>query len=429
MKDGCLGRDGPPGRLECDVGHSKDHAVIMGFVRVMLKRVLVYCLGMAAVSVSCFSAEASMKISICPAITLDRKGDTEAFTRCFEDLFVDKTDQWQYVSENISHYKFYCTTLARLVHKNPELLRKVVRRISAMNLGIGIEVGIGRGHKPVLKSFVDPITKMGGRVDFLVTDNVFLKSQLRSKDKYGWTYEEAVEKYATFVAGVKKKYPKIKIGMIEAGFKYYWDDRHRFPPEKARSSHNLGDLKEVLLDVITACEKKGTKLDMFQPEYSYSRIENSKNGWEKLKAMEAFCREQGLDFIFLFNDHEGGRVSDKLFHEGVIRCFEKVREKGLRPKMGTIQSWYEHPVEELPEDKEYTFMHLAKKIIELNNKAEPENSDVIELHGKKNRVLRCTVISVGRDYARVKSAWSGKTGIVRFSKLSERSIRLLKQYE
>ena len=136
-----------------------------------------------------------------------------------------------------------------------------------------------------------------------------------------------------------------------------------------------------------------------------------------------------MDFIFLFNDHEGGRTSDKLFHEGVVRCFEKVRKKGLRPKMGTIQSWYDHPAEELPEDKEYTFMHLARKIAELNNKAKPGKSGVIELYGKKNEILRCTVISVGKDYARVTSARSGRTGFVKFSSLTERSVKLLKQYE
>ena len=63
------------------------------------------------------------------------------------------------------------------------------------------------------------------------------------------------------------------------------------------------------------------------------------------------------------------REFDKLFYEGVIRCLEKVQKKGLHPKMGTIQSWLTYPVEELPESKEYTFMYLARKFSEANNKA------------------------------------------------------------
>ena len=315
------------------------------------------------------SAQAAkpMQITICPRLVPDLKGgNEEEFVRRIEDLFVNKTEQWRYVSENISHFKFYSTPLIWMANKRPELFRRVVKSITAMEKGIAVEVGIRHGHRHTEQAILNPITEAGGRVDFIITDNVFLKSQHSAKDKYGWTYEEAVEKYAEYVAGIKKEYPRLKVGILEAGFRFHWEDKTRFPAELPKQDY--GDLKKLLIDVIKACKARDTRIDIFQPEYSYERIENTKNGWEKMKAMEKFCREQGIEFYFLFNDHTGGNDSDKLFHDNVMRCLRSVKSHGLTPELGTIQSWYKHPISDLPEDSPHTFMYLARELIRENKK-------------------------------------------------------------
>jgi len=397
----------------------------------LLNKVLRCCLGAILFAASAFAAEGAMEISICPAMTAERKGGEEELFRAYEELFVERLDEWQFVSKNIDQFKFYITPLYRLLKSDPALLEKMVKRMSAMDIGIGIEMCIRHGHESLIKRVLDPITEMGGRVDFLVTDNIFVKSQFTQKDEFTWeSYEEAVEAYATFVAGIKETYPDIQIGMIEAAFRFYWEDPDRFPAE-GHPNKMYGDLKTVLEDVIAACKRKGTRLDLFQPEYSYSRIEATENGWAKLKAMETFCREQGMDFIFLFNDHDGGNQSGSLFHKNVIHCLNEVNRNGLRPSMGTIQSWYTHPEEELPEDEPYTFMHLAKTFIEICNREEgralsPPRGRVVELFDKRNRGFKCEIIAVGDTYAQVRAVKSGKTGTVRFSALSEQSVSLLK---
>ncbi|MHC4995318.1 MAG: hypothetical protein ACYTGQ_09730 [Planctomycetota bacterium] len=252
--------------------------------------------------------------------------------------------------------------------REPELLERVVKRLAALGKGIAVEVGIRHGHRQTEQAILDPITRAGGRVDFIITDNVFIKSQFR-KDKmgqYNWTYDQAVEKYAEYVAGIKKKYPRLKVGILEAAFRFHWEDPQRFPAESPNKDN--GDLKKLLTDVIKACEAKGTRIDIFQPEYSYERIVNTTHGWAKLKAMEAFCREQGIEFYFLFNDHTGGHESDKLFHENVMKCLRSVQSHGLTPELGTIQSWYKHPVNDLPESQAHSFMYLAKEFIRENQK-------------------------------------------------------------
>ena len=338
-----------------------------------MKRQYAAILLIALFCISCSSLHAGegakpMQVAICPRLVHEPGGDDRVFIRRVDDLFVNKTGQWRYVSNNISHFKFYSTTLVWMAREQPELLRRTVKRITAMQKGIAVEVGIRHGHAQTEKHILDPITKAGGRVDFIITDNVFIKSQFRKdkKTQYNWTHDQAVEKYAEYVAGIKKKYPKLKIGILEAGFRFHWENKTRFPAEDPRKDN--GDLKALLVDVIKACKAKGTRIDIFLPEYSYERIENTKNGWEKLKAMETFCRQERLEFHFLFNDHTGGHDSDKLFHENVMKCLRSVKSHGLTPELGTIQSWYEHPLTDLPEDRPYTFMHLAKEFIRGNEK-------------------------------------------------------------
>lgn len=393
------------------------------------KSLLVFC---CTLMVSALPMKGAMELSVCPAITVQHKGDQEALWRAYEDLFVTRVDEWPYVSQNIAQYKFYITPLGRLIRGNPELLQKMVQCMSAMDIGIGIEVGIRHGHERLIKGFLDPITEMGGRVDYLVTDNVFVKSQHRFPEDYTWeSYEEAVEAYATFVAGIKAKYPDIKIGIIEAAFRFYWEDPEKFPPEEGKRK-NFGDLRKVLDDVNAACERKGTRVDMFQPEYSYSRIEATPNGWEKLKAMEAYCYDRDMDFIFLFNDHEGGTKSDQEFHENVIHCLNEVQKNGLNPSMGTLQSWYTHPKEELPESKPYTFMYLAKEFAEINNNGAwsgYSGGRIVELFDMQNRSLKCEIISVGNESVEVRRSSGGQVLKVPLSMLSAKSLKRIEQWK
>ncbi|VGO13649.1 hypothetical protein PDESU_02206 [Pontiella desulfatans] len=318
-------------------------------------------IGLALAGNALFAAE-PMQITVCPRLTPNALGETN-FVRQVEELFIHQLDEWSAVLENISHFKFYSTPVVWLNKREPALLSQSVANLAAMGKDFAVEVGIRKGHESTEEGILDPITAAGGTVDFIITDNVFVKSQFKASTTniYNWTYEDAVTNYATYVAGIKENYPDLKVGILEAAFRFHWEDQAIFPAEDP--SKDYGDLKTILVDVIAACDALGTKIDIFQPEYSYERIVNTENGWAKLQAMEAFCEQQGLEFYFLFNDHTGGNTSDQLFHENVMNCLREVKANGLTPALGTVQSWYDHPVAILPEDQPYTFMYLANAFI------------------------------------------------------------------
>jgi hypothetical protein len=126
-------------------------------------------LASVALSVSAAELDKPMRVTICPRLVLGMQDkDRTAFVRRVDDLFDRRRGDWTYVSENISHFKFYSTPLVWMAKRNPELLNRTVKRIAAMDMGIAVEVGIRHGHAQTERAILDPITKAGGRVLFPV---------------------------------------------------------------------------------------------------------------------------------------------------------------------------------------------------------------------------------------------------------------------
>ena len=61
-----------------------------------------------------------MQVAICPRLVPELGGDEQAFIRRIDDLFVNNTEKWSYVSSNISHFKFYSTTVVWMSKQHPQ---------------------------------------------------------------------------------------------------------------------------------------------------------------------------------------------------------------------------------------------------------------------------------------------------------------------
>ena len=235
-------------------------------------------------------------------------------------------------------------------------------RLNELDLGVEIEIGAAKGFEFVNKAILLPVIRAGGRIDRLVIDNEFVKAHYRFQEKYNWTYEETVEKYADFIRELKEAYPRIHVGMIEAVFGHYWEDPEKYPSQKTKPPRL--DLKKILLDVKAACDEYGVRLDSFVAEYSYSRINIVPNGWECLSEIRKFCTEQDMEFGIIYEDHEGGFTSDSMFAENTLRMVKAFDEHELNPDFETVQSWFDHPLRILPETDPLSFMGVAKRILE-----------------------------------------------------------------
>ena len=107
----------------------------------------------------------------------------------------------------------------------------------------------------------------------------------------------------------------------------------------------------------------------------------------------------------------------------------------LRPTMGTIQSWYEHPTVELPEDEPYTFMNLARDFIHISQgKPLPPKVKVVatslggavmELADRRNRPLKVKAFSVYEDSAVLLDLNSGTQRTISFRHLAPESVEQL----
>lgn len=287
------------------------------------------------------------------------------FLEQVDELFFHEDLLWKQVANGCTQYKFYATTIIWLGKQHPQTLERIMHRLNELQLGVEIEIGAAKGFKMVNESILLPVIRAGGRIDRLVIDNEFVKAHYRFRDRYNWSYEETVEKYADFVHELKHAYPDVHVGMIEAVFAHYWADPEKYPAQKTKPPRM--DLRKILLDVQAACVERGVRLDSFVAEYSYSRINILPNGWDCLKQIRQFCTEQEMQFGIIYEDHEGGFNSDALFAENTLKMVKAFDEYELNPDFETVQSWFEHPLRILPETDPVSFMGVAKSIIEYKN--------------------------------------------------------------
>ena len=67
----------------------------------------------------------------------------------------------------------------------------------------------------------------------------------------------------------------------------------------------------------------------------------------------------------ILNDEVGGNTSDESFSSRTLNYAEYLQEEGLDPERYTIESWYEHPRENVPETEVSTMTGLSRQVLQL----------------------------------------------------------------
>jgi hypothetical protein len=80
----------------------------------------------------------------------------------------------------------------------------------------------------------------------------------------------------------------------------------------------------------------------------------------RVRSYEDFARGRGLKFNLIANSEAGGKESDELFYTNTLKMIDAYLKAGGRPHRWFIQSWYEHPVEVVPESARFSMTALVK---------------------------------------------------------------------
>ena len=194
---------------------------------------------------------------------------------------------------------------------------------------------------------------------------------------------------------MSKSFPKTRIGLITNFPNWHYTPRH--PGMLGTWSERSGvHYHDALEAVYLAAKKKGARIDFVEVDCPLNYYRATANRTDptrrvdnaaKFKALQEWCEQRGVEFWLVVNyDTNPQKVAGKpelgnrLFHDETLAYIRRLRRDGIFPDCFTIQSWYKLPVDHLPEDGGYSFMHTARDSIrlirELYPRPDTSNDDV-----------------------------------------------------
>jgi len=205
---------------------------------------------------------------------------------------------------------------------------------------------------------IENIQRLGGNIDSINFQSPLSKSIERVKNRgkeYTFSYplQQRIADIVYYAKVIHTQFPHIKFGLIDAS------------PTKGYP------YKESYKELSMAMKKENIMLDHIILDLPYTFIEKNKNGmtWEKAIEIEDFVQNTlHIKFGKIYHDSKGGRTSNLLFHNNVLKMAKKYATKGGMPDHCLLMSWYPYPSYTIPETEKYTQMYTFLKLAETINK-------------------------------------------------------------
>lgn len=197
---------------------------------------------------------------------------------------------------------------------------------------------------------------MGAHIDSINFQSALSKPSKKSKkDKTKfepiYSMEQRIDDIVSYAKVIHNQFPHIKFGLIDAlptkGYPY----------------------KKAYKDLIKRMKKEHLALNHIVLDLPYNFIEEHWRGmtWEKVIEVENFVQnELQLKYGKIYHDAKGGKTSDRLFYNNVMKMATRYKKEGGDPDYCLFMTWYPHPAYTIPETQKYTqmytFLELAKKV-------------------------------------------------------------------
>ena len=265
---------------------------------------------------------------------------------CFRDLFT-QPEQWKETRSRVD--VIGCAD--HWLHKQftDDELRAWLPMLDTWGLKFGLEVGAvkpwgttGQKTFDIERRMWDRFQSLGGRIYALAMDEPLccVRQNLKKPDEY------AVEETAQFIALVRKNYPDIRVGDIEA---------YPFIP--------LAD-QIAWIDALQArlAQMKVRGLDFFRLDVDWVHfIVGNPGSWREVKTLEGACRARKLPFSLIYWAagfpalQRKGLADDATWYTSIMSQGYDYALVGGSPDEYVIESWVGAPSRSVPETDEWTF--------------------------------------------------------------------------
>ncbi len=296
---------------------------------------------------------------------------------------LDPDAEWSFVKEHLSGIQFYID----MVNKAPtEKLKRFVQLIQRQKLQVAIECGgtldfapmnstNGEKSARIELAKIDKFYAAGGKVDFLNIDGP-VRRLMHPKNKRRGSFdsvEKAADELVDYLQIVRRAHPELRFFLLTnfPNWGYRGDvSYHARGPDR----QDFGDYDTIVRVVLSKLDAADIQLAGVTVDNPYEYLVGSRKSatlkdppgvdWlARVRSYEDFARRRGLTFNLIANSEAGGKESDELFYNNTLKMVDTYIGAGGRPDRWFIQSWYEHPVQVVPESARSSMTALVKAAI------------------------------------------------------------------
>lgn len=272
--------------------------------------------------------------------------------KAFRELF-ERPEDWKDTRAMVD--VLFCTDLSfpRDGFTDAELT-KWFAQAKEWNLKFAMEVGaIKEWGKKGAECFAkeeknwERLQKLGANIYAVAMDEplVCTREHIHESDEY------AVEETANYIAEVRKHYPAMLVGDIEA-----------YPSTSVEEhEHWIETLNKRLAD-------KGVRdLDFYRLDVDWLRFEaQGKGSWKDLRRLEIWCKQHKLPFHLIYwasgypaASHRG-LADDSTWYTAIMQQGYDYALIDGKPDAYVIESWIDAPSQCLPDSAEWTFTRSVR---------------------------------------------------------------------
>lgn len=312
-------------------------------------------------------------------------------------LFGERVADWDEVRTSIDFYKIYSLQASPPGWASPLPVDSFAAFVKEYDVAVDAEfgnfrsaggVGEGKAAAERARAMHAWMGHRGLRLRALHLDGPIRR--LMGCDRVendGLTLEQSAEEIAVFLSECRKAFPETRIGLITNFPNWHYTPEH--PGMLGSWTRRSGvHYRDALEAVYQAARNRGTRFDFVEVDCPFNYYRATANRTDrtrrvdnaaKFKALQQWCEERDIEFWLVVNyDTNPQKVANKpelgnrLFHDETLAYIRRLRRDGIFPDCLTIQSWYKLPVEHLPEEGGYSFMHTARDAVRLIHELFPQ---------------------------------------------------------
>jgi hypothetical protein len=270
-------------------------------------------------------------------------GMAGGFPDDFERMFT-QPDAWKNLRARIDVYYIRGNTLNAIIKKYGEgfIRNKFVKVLAQEGIVIAIDnPGPHQSTLPLLK-------RCGATVGYIALQSTLSKIKAADYKKDGdRLVAERITAAVTEITALKKLYPGIKVGLIDA------------TPTKGRA------YEAPYRELARRLAKNGASLDFIHLDCPVEMASAGETiSWEKVFEVEAFVRnELKIPFGFICTSSSGGMESEAAFYKNVLEIPKHYH--GHKPDHFIIMGWFTYPKNSLPEKPSSREYSMTKAALDL----------------------------------------------------------------